>query len=53
VVVGGVAYALAGATFLLTDALDPSFPVAGAVGLWAVGTGAWLVRRDGTSVRAA
>ena len=37
--VGGVGYALAGATFLLTDALDPLFPLAGAVGLWAVVAG--------------
>lgn len=51
--VGGVAYALAGATFLLTDALDPLFPLAGAIGLWAVATGIWLLRRAPTPYRAA
>jgi hypothetical protein len=50
--VGGVAYALAGATFLLTDALDPLFPLAGAIGLWAVATGITLLRRAPTAERA-
>jgi hypothetical protein len=43
-VVGGVAYALAGATFLLTDALNPLFPLAGGIGLWAVAAGIGLLR---------
>lgn len=43
-VVGGVAYALAGATFLVTDALDPLFPLAGAIGLWAAGAAIGLLR---------
>jgi hypothetical protein len=43
-VVGGVAYALAGATFLVTDALDPLFPLAGAIGLWAAGAAVGLLR---------
>jgi hypothetical protein len=51
--VGGVAFALAGATFLLTDALDPLFPLAGAIGLWAVATGIWLLRRAPAAGRAA
>jgi hypothetical protein len=51
--VGGVAFALAGATFLFTDALDPLFPLAGAIGLWAVATGIWLLRRAPAAGRAA
>jgi len=51
--VGGAAFALAGATFLLTDALDPLFPLAGAIGLWAVATGIWLRRRAPAAGRAA
>lgn len=44
--------ALAGATFLLTDALDPLFPLAGAIGLWAVATGIALLRRTPTAEQA-
>lgn len=51
-VVGGVAYALAGATFAFTDALDPLFPLASFIGVWAVITGASMLRRR-TGVRAA
>lgn len=50
--VGGVAYAVAGATFAFTDALDPLFPLAGFIGVWAVVTGASMLRRR-TSVSAA
>lgn len=38
-VVGGVAFALATATIAFTDLLDPLFPVAGLLGLWAVAVG--------------
>ena len=48
-VVGGVAYALAGATFLVTDALDPLFPLAGAIGLWAAGAAIGLLRSPAPS----
>jgi hypothetical protein len=44
-VVGGLAYALAGGTFLLTDALDPLFPVASAIAVWAVIAGVVALRR--------
>jgi len=45
-VVGGVAYALAGGTFLLTEALDLLFPLAGAIALWAIITGIGLLRQE-------
>lgn len=44
-VLGGVAYAVAGATFAFTDALDPLFPLASLIGVWAVVTGASMLRR--------
>lgn len=44
-VIGGLAYALAGGTFLLTDAFDPLFPVSSAVALWAVIVGVAALRR--------
>jgi len=46
-VIGGLAYALAGGTFVLTDALDPLFPVSSAIAGWAViaGVTALLSRR--------
>lgn len=44
-VVGGVAYALAGATFAFTDALDPLFPLASFIGVWAIVTGASMLRQ--------
>ena len=50
--VGGVAYAVAGATFAFTDALDPLFPLASFIGVWAVVTGVSLHRRR-TGVSAA
>jgi hypothetical protein len=43
-VVGGLGFALAGATFLFTDRLDPLFPLAGGIGLWAVASGIGLLR---------
>jgi hypothetical protein len=51
-IVGGVAYAVAGATFVFTDALDPLFPLASLIGVWAVVTGASMLRRP-TGVSAA
>jgi hypothetical protein len=50
--IGGVAYAVVGATFAFTDALDPLFPLASFIGVWAVVTGVSLHRRR-TGVRAA
>jgi hypothetical protein len=44
-VVGGGAYALAGATAAFTDALDPLFPFASVIAFWATGTGVWVLRR--------
>jgi hypothetical protein len=49
-VVGGLAYALAGGTFLLTDALDPLFPVSGAMAVWAVIVGVSALRRGRADV---
>ena len=43
-VVGGLAYALAGGTFLVTDALDPLFPVSSAIAIWAVIAGVAALR---------
>lgn len=48
-VVGGTAYALAGGTFLLTDALDPLFPLAGLLGAWAIVTAVSLLRHTRTT----
>jgi hypothetical protein len=50
-VVGGVAYALASATFAFTDVLDPLFPVASLFGPWAVITAISLLRRPARSAR--
>jgi hypothetical protein len=47
-VIGGVGFALAGGTFLLTDALDPLFPLAGLIGAWAAITGVSLLRTSRT-----
>lgn len=44
-VVGGLAYALAGGTFLLTDALDPLFPVSSAMAVWAAIAGVAIMLR--------
>ena len=44
-ILGGLAYALAGATFLLTDALNFLFPFSSGIALWAIGVGAGLLRR--------
>ncbi|MEP7020337.1 MAG: hypothetical protein ABI808_06780, partial [Pseudonocardiales bacterium] len=44
-VVGGLAYAAAGATIAFTDVLDPLFPLAGLIGVWAVAVGIWLLVR--------
>lgn len=45
-VVGGMAYGLAGGTFLFTDRLDFLFPFSSAIGLWAIATGIWLLLRS-------
>jgi hypothetical protein len=44
-VVGGLCYALAGATFLVTDALDPLFPFAAGIAVWSAAAGAGLLLR--------
>jgi hypothetical protein len=44
-VVGGVAYALAGATILITDALDGLFPLAADIAVWAAAAGVGLLLR--------
>lgn len=44
-VLGGVGYALAGATFLVTDALDPLFPAAAGLAVWAIAAAGWLLVR--------
>lgn len=43
-VVGGVAYGLAGGTFLFTDGLNVLFPFASGIGLWAIAGGIGLLR---------
>jgi len=48
-VVGGGAWALAGGTFVFTDALDPLFPLAGFVGIWAIVTAISLLRHARTT----
>jgi hypothetical protein len=45
-IVGGFGYALAGATFVWTDALDPLFPLAGLLGLWAIVTAISMLRHS-------
>lgn len=45
-VLGGVGYALAGATFLFTEKFDPLFPTAGGIALWAIGVGTGLLLRQ-------
>ena len=50
--VGGIGYALAGATFAWTDALDPLFPLAGLLGVWAIVTAVSLLRHTRASNRA-
>lgn len=45
-VVGGVAYGLAGATLLFTDALNFLFPVSTAIALWAIAVGIGLLLRS-------
>lgn len=51
-VLGGLAYALAGATLLLTDALNFLFPFSSAIALWAIGVGIGLLRRAPAAVAA-
>lgn len=42
---GGVGYGLAGGTFLITDALNPLFPLAAGIGIWATAAGIGLIVR--------
>jgi len=51
-VIGGVAYALAGGTFLLTDSLNFLFPVSSAIALWALAAGIGLLLRGRAARRA-
>jgi hypothetical protein len=51
-VIGGVAYALAGGTFLLTDRLNFLFPVSSAIALWALVAGIGLLLRGRAARRA-
>jgi hypothetical protein len=44
-VLGGLGFGLAGGTFLLTDALDPLFPAAAGIALWAIAAGIGQLRR--------
>lgn len=46
---GGVGYGLAGGTFLITDALNPLFPLAAGIGIWAVAAGIGLIIRSRAS----
>lgn len=48
--IGGVGYALAGATFLFTDALNALFPAAGLIGVWATLAGIGLIRRPSATL---
>jgi len=48
-VVGGTAWALAAATFAFTEALNPLFPLAGLIGVWAIVTAVSLLRRTRTT----
>ena len=43
-VIGGVGFALAGATILFTDRLDGLFPLAAGIGVWAAAAGIGLLR---------
>jgi hypothetical protein len=52
-VIGGVGFALAGATFLFTDKLDPLFPLAACIALWALAAGVHLLRHTRASRLAA
>lgn len=45
-VLGGVGYALAGATFLFTDVFDPLFPAASGIAVWAAAVGVTLLLRN-------
>ena len=51
-VIGGVSYALAGATFLFTDALNFLFPMSSGIALWAIGVGVGLLLRSRAAVTA-
>lgn len=43
---GGVGYGLAGGTFLVTDALNPLFPLAAGIGIWAGAAGIGVIVRS-------
>ena len=44
-VVGGIGFGLASGTFLLTDKLDPLFPTAAGIALWAIAVAIGLLLR--------
>jgi hypothetical protein len=44
-VLGGLGFGLAGGTFLFTDALDPLFPAAAGIAVWAIIAGIGQLRR--------
>jgi hypothetical protein len=44
-VLGGVGFALAGSTFLVTDLFDPLFPAASGIAVWTAAAGAGLLLR--------
>jgi hypothetical protein len=48
-VIGGVGFGLAAATFLITDALDPLFPLAAGIAVWVIVVGLKLLRSRVTS----
>lgn len=45
-VIGGLAYALAGGTFMFTEVLDPLFPISSGMAVWALIAGGVAVRRS-------
>lgn len=51
--IGGIGYGLAGGTFLFTDALNPLFPAATGIAVWAIAAGVRLLwrRRAATHLR--
>lgn len=52
-VIGGVGFGLAGGTLLLTDKLDPLFPLAAGIALWAMAAGIGMLQRARASRLAA
>lgn len=50
-VLGGVGYALAGSTVLVTDVFDPLFPTASGIAVWSAAAGAGLLLRRRAALR--